>query len=225
MSQQRQCLVEAASAMAGLGLVTAYGHVSYRSGAVITITPATDLAVVTEADLVEVGVDAENLPPGAPAETWAHLALYRARGDVHAVARAQPASTLAAAATTTVIPVLYGQAAWLGEQIPVHDSAHLLRSAARAQAAAARLQIGEALLLRGNGAVTVASTPGVAVARMWLLDALCTAWLAAKPCGAVTVLDAEEIATWRAVGEELLPRLWRHLQRITISATKEQGAA
>ncbi len=210
--------------MSALGLVTAYGHVSGRAGAAMVITPAADLGLITDGDLVEVSVDAQSLPPDAPAEAWAHLAVYRARGDVRSIARAQPASTLAAAATATAIPVLYGQAAWLGTRIPVHDSAHLLRTAARAQAAAAVLDVGEALLLRGNGALTVGSTPAVAVTRMWLLEAVCTAWLAARACGEVTVLDTEEIAAWRAVGEELLPRLWRYLQR-SITPDHERGAA
>ncbi len=29
----------------------------------------------------------------------------------------------------------------------------------------------------------------------------------------VTTLSADEIASWRAVGDELLPRLWQHLRR------------
>jgi hypothetical protein len=29
----------------------------------------------------------------------------------------------------------------------------------------------------------------------------------------VTPLSADEIASWRAAGDELLPRLWQHLRR------------
>jgi HCOMODA/2-hydroxy-3-carboxy-muconic semialdehyde decarboxylase len=150
---------------------------------------------------------------GRPAEAWIHLALYRARPDAGAVARAQPAGAIAAAATTTSLAPLHGQAAWLGESVPVHDSAHLLRSAELAERAARALPVGEALLLRGNGALTVGATPGVAVARMWLLSAACDAFVAARAAGQVTPLTVEEIASWRAVGDELLPRLWRHLRR------------
>lgn len=210
---QARDLVAAACGLSALGLVTAFGHVSVRSGAGMVITPAADLADVTVDGLIEVSFDARELPAGAPAESWAHLALYRARADVDSVARAQPASTFAAAATGATIPVLYGQAAWLGESVPVHDSAHLLRSPERAEAAAAALPTGEALLLRGNGALTVGASPGLAVARMWLLGALCQAWLALGTGRAdAATLTVEEIASWRAVGPELLPRLWTHLQ-------------
>ena len=219
-------LVSGAQVLSALGLVTAFGHVSRRSGAGMVITPAADLARVTVDVLVEVPFGARELPTGAPAEAWAHLALYRARPDVQSVARAQPASAFAAAAIGATVPILYGQAAWLGEVIPVHDSAYLLRSPQRADAAAAALPTGEALLLRGNGALTVGDTAGLAVARMWLLAALCTAWLALGT-GRVdsATLSPEELASWRAVGPELLPRLWMHLRaRAGVSVPDQEGS-
>lgn len=156
------------------------------------------------------------LPAGAPAEGWAHLALYRARPDAGAIARAQPPSAFAAAAGATALPPLYGQAAWLGDAVPVHDSAELLRSAELAGRAARSLPAGEALLLRGNGALTLGAAPGLAAARMWLLSAACDTFVSARAAGPVTPLSPAEIASWRAVSGELLPRLWQHLRgRVT----------
>ena len=212
-STLRGDLVEAAHALSRLGLVTAYGHVSARCGASMLITPAADLAVVTESSVVAVPLDTPSLPAGAPAEAWAHIALYQARPDAGSIARAQPASAFAAAATTEALTPLYGQAAWLGASVPVHDSAHLLRSADLAERAAKSLPAGEALLLRGNGALTLGGTPGIAVARMWLLSAACDACLATQASRHIAPLTAEEIASWRDAADELLPRLWRHLQR------------
>jgi HCOMODA/2-hydroxy-3-carboxy-muconic semialdehyde decarboxylase len=225
-------VAEAGRVLSRLGLVSAYGHVSARAGDSMLITPAADLAGVTAAAVLEVPLSAAPSPPragdapgaghapgaagplpaGVPAEAWIHLALYRARPDVAAIARAQPASAFAAAATTTSLAPWHGQAAWLGESVPVHDSATLLRTPELAERAARSLGPGEALLLRGNGAVTLGATPGLAVARMWLLSAACEVYLAARG-GPVTPLSAEEIASWRAVGDELLPRLWLHLRR------------
>lgn len=211
--QLRDDLVEAAHVLSRLRLVTAFGHVSARCGAAMLITPAADLATVTAPAVVEVGLDASSLPTGAPAEGWAHLALYRARPDAQAIVRAQPAGAFAAAATTRALHPLHGQAAWLGPAVPVHDDAHLLRSAELADRAAGSLPTGEALLLRGNGALTLGKTPGLATARMWLLSAACDAHLAAEAAGGATALTTEEITAWRAVGDELLPRLWEHLRR------------
>jgi HCOMODA/2-hydroxy-3-carboxy-muconic semialdehyde decarboxylase len=212
----RDEVAEAARVLARLGLVTAFGHVSARAGEAMAITPAADLAGVTADQVIEVPLaPGEALPKGAPAEAWAHLALYRARPDAAAIARAQPASAFAVAAAASVMVPLHGQAAWLGESVPVHDDAALLRSADQAERAARCLPAGEALLLRGNGALTLGAAPGLAVARMWLLAAACDVYLkalAASGVNPVTPLSADEIASWRAVSGELLPRLWQHLR-------------
>jgi hypothetical protein len=47
---------------------------------------------------------------------------------------------------------------------------------------------------------------------MWLLAAACETFVATRATGRVTPLTGEEIASWRAVGDELLPRLWQHLR-------------
>jgi HCOMODA/2-hydroxy-3-carboxy-muconic semialdehyde decarboxylase len=208
-------VAEAARVLARLGLVTAFGHVSARAGDSMLITPAADLAGVTAASVLEVPLAVRALPAGAPAEAWAHLALYRARPDAAAIARAQPAAAFAVAAVTTVMVPVHGQAAWLGESVPVYGDAALLRSADRAERAASCLPAGEALLLRGNGALTLGAAPGLAVTRMWLLAAACDVYLSAlsaSGAGPVTTLSDGEIASWRAVGGELLPRLWEHVR-------------
>ena len=231
-AELRDEITEAANVMARLGLVTAYGHVSARTGESMLITPAADLAGVTGSGLIEVPLAASagpggKLPSGAPAEAWAHLALYRARPDAAAIARAQPPSAFAVAAVVTLMVPLHGQAAWLGESVPVYQDAALLRSPDQAERAARCLPAGEALLLRGNGAVTLGATPGLAVARMWLVAAACDVYLAAlAAAGAspVTPLSAAEIASWRAAGRELLPRLWQHLRHSAGAGASTGGA-
>ena len=205
-------VVRAGRTLAALGLVTAFGHVSQRNGSMMLITPAADLARVTVADLVEVELSAASLPPGAPAETWAHLAVYLARPEVAAVARAQPPAAFAAASalsdnaqaggrrppvTVPVLPLLHGQACWLGTRVPVHQDARLLRSGELAAAAASALGSSDAVILRGNGALTCGASPG----------------LAAAACGTPRPMAAAEAESWRAVAGELLPRLWLHLGR------------
>ncbi len=228
LAAQRAEITDAGRVLSGLGLVTAFGHVSARAGAAMLITPAADLAGVGPADLIEVDLAAAALPAGAPAEAWVHLRVYAARPDVSAIARAQPPAAFAAAAVaapsaataasafpatavTAELPPLHGQACWLGRTVPVHDQACLLRSSSLADAAARDLGESDALLLRGNGALTCGLTPGLAVTRMWLLAAACDTWLAASRSGTPRPLGAAEIESWRAVQDELLPRLWRHL--------------
>jgi len=147
------------------------------------ITPGTDLTGVTAKDLIEVPLSPRSLPARAPAEAWAHLRAYAARPDVGAIARAQPPAAFAVGAVLSDLPVLHGQACWLGTSVPVHGDARLLRSAELADRAVAALGQAHALILRGNGALTCASTPEQAVARMWLLAAACEVWLAASASG------------------------------------------
>lgn len=212
-SAQESELARAARVLAALDLVTAFGHVSARIDDQVLITPAAPLAGVRDTDLIRVPLDATSLPPGAPGESWLHLRIYARRPDVTAVARAQPPAALPVAAVTTALTPLHGQACWLGRSIPVHDDARLLREPALADAAARTLGGGAALLLRGNGAATTGTSPGLAVARMWLLSAACQAWLSAAATGPVRTLSDAEIDAWQAVEGDLLPRLWQHLRQ------------
>ena len=206
-------LVAAARTLAAVGLVTAFGHVSARRGDRVLITPAIDLSLATTDTILELPLGTDALPPDAPGEAWVHLAVYQARPDVTAIARAQPEAAFAIGAVTSRIPPLHGQGAMLGEEVPVHDDARLMRSADIARPAALTLGRADALVLRGNGAVTTGTTPGHAVARMWLLDTTCRLHLAARQAGTSTALTPGEIAAWRAAAPPLLDRLWAYLRR------------
>jgi ribulose-5-phosphate 4-epimerase/fuculose-1-phosphate aldolase len=206
-------VVRAARVVAALGLVTAFGHVSARAAGQMWITPAADLADVAAADVVAVPVDAHALPSAAPPESWLHLAVYRRRPDVGGIARGQPPSAFAAGAVAAALPPLHGQAAWLGRRLPVHPGARLLRSPDLAEAAATSLGEEDALVLRGNGAVATGAAPGVAVARLHLVEVACRVWLQARAVGEPHPLDDDDVAAWRAAAPPLLDRLWRHLAR------------
>jgi HCOMODA/2-hydroxy-3-carboxy-muconic semialdehyde decarboxylase len=203
-------VVEAAHVLAALGLVDAFGHVSARDGDVLLITPPVPLDQVAGPDLVSVPIAATDLPPGAPPETWLHLAVYRARRDVVAVVRAQPEATLSVGTCHTELAPLHGQAAWLGRRVPVHPMPRLLRTEDLAAAAATTLGEADAMLLRGNGAVTTGSEPGIAVARMHVLAAACRVHAAARE---PIPLDDDDVDAWRAAAPPLLARLWRYLAR------------
>ena len=203
-------VVGAARVLAALGLVDAFGHVSARAGDAVLITPPAALDQVEGADLLLVPIDSAELPPAAAPETWLHLAIYRARPDVAAVVRAQPESTLAVGAENTELAPLNGQAAWLGRRLPVHPVPRLLRTADLAAAAAQTLGEADAMVLRGNGAVTTGAGPGVAVARMHVLATACRVHATARDA---VPLDDDDITAWRAAAPPLLDRLWLHLAR------------
>lgn len=204
-------VIAAGRVVAALGLVDAFGHVSRRTAGGYEITGVGDLGRLDGSDVVAIDLAEPDLPPGAPGEAWLHSALYRARPDVGAVVRAQPAATLAVGAVTDVLHPLHGQAAWLGGPVPVHPSPRLLRSAELADAAVATLGERGAVVLRGNGAVTVGADVEEAVVRMHLLATACEVWLRASAAGEPLLLDEQDAHAWREAAPALVPRLWEHL--------------
>ena len=205
-------LVAAGRALAAHGLVTAFGHVSARESAeTALITPPRPLGALTDDDeLLRLSLDVDELPPGTPGEAWIHWAIYRSRADVNAVCRAQPSAATAVSVTATRIRALHGQGAFLGAEVAVHDDARLVRSKELGLEVADRLSAGEAVLLRGNGAVTVGTSVGEAVARMWVLESSARLNLdAARLPDEARPLGDHEFAAWSDVAPEILERIWK----------------
>jgi HCOMODA/2-hydroxy-3-carboxy-muconic semialdehyde decarboxylase len=207
-------VVAAARALATHGLVDAFGHVSARDGDVALITPAVPMAAVADAgELVELPLgELEELPAEAPKEAWIHWAIYRHRSEVGAICRAQPASPLAVAAVADELPAVLGQGAIAGAPVPVFPDSRLVRDRDRALELAEAMGEAPSLIMRGNGALATASTPGRAMARLYLLERSAETWLRAAAVGEPRPLSAEEASAWQGAGEELLQRLWYHLR-------------
>ena len=205
-------VAEAGRALAALGLVDAFGHVSARDADHMVITPARDLSAVEASDCLRVPLTTGSLPPGCPAEAWAHLALYERFPETGAIARAQPLASLAVGRLTDRLAPTHGQACWLGDHVPVLPSALLVRDAERGRSLAEAMESGDALIMRGNGAIVMGRDPATAMATMSVLAAACTVWLQTRN-EAVAALTPEEVRSWQAAKPELLPRLAAHLLR------------
>jgi ribulose-5-phosphate 4-epimerase/fuculose-1-phosphate aldolase len=207
-------VVAAARALAAHGLVDAFGHVSVRDGDVALITPAVPMAAVADAgELVRLPLgELDELPAGAPKEAWIHWAIYRRRPEVGAICRGQPASPLAVAAVVDELPAVLGQGAIAGAPVPVFPDSRLVRDRDLALELAETLAEAPSLIMRGNGALATASTPGRAMARLYLLERSAETWLRAAAVGEPRPLSVEEAAAWQGAGEELLARLWDYLR-------------
>ncbi|GAA2778542.1 class II aldolase/adducin family protein [Crossiella cryophila] len=206
-------LLDAAGVLAHAGLVSAFGHVSaLREDGQLLITPPRPLGSLSPADrAMVIAPEATELPEGTPREAWIHLAIYRARPDVRAICRAQPETATALASADLPIRPLHGQGAFLGTEVPVFPDVALVRDRERAESLATALGASPALLLRGNGAVTVGADLGSAVARMWLLES--SARINARAAaGRPRPLTQDEQDAWRVTESELLGRLWTHLR-------------
>ena len=207
-------LVAAGHALYRAQLVTAFGHLSCRTaGSRWLITPPMPLGRLgLESEFSELDPDADELPVGVPREAWIHLAIARRRPEVSAICRAQPPTATALASAAVPIVPLHGQGSFLGTQVPVFDDAILVRDLDRADALADRLGQAPALLMRGNGAVTVGASIGEAVARMWVLEASARMNAVAAAAGTPAALPDHEQVAWRAVSTEILGRIWSDLR-------------
>ena len=210
----REDLIAAAHALAAEGLVTAFGHVSAREKQdAFLITPPKPLGSLgSDEALLEVSLDKDELPDGVPGEAWIHWAIYKKRSDVEGICRAQP--PISTAITSAGIPIrpLHGQGAFLGKEVPVYDDARLIRDREAGEELAELLGDAGAIIMRGNGAVTVGKSVGAAVARMWVLEVSAEINRTAAVAGASQMLNEEEFSYWESVSEEILERIWGYLK-------------
>jgi HCOMODA/2-hydroxy-3-carboxy-muconic semialdehyde decarboxylase len=207
-------VIAAGRALDAAGLVTAFGHVSFRDGQDgFRITPPKPLgSLEPDESLLEVSLAEDELPEGVPGEAWVHWAIYKSRPDVGGICRAQPPISTAVTSAGVPIRPLHGQGAFLGEEVPVYDDARLIRGREAGEALAEDLGNAGGIVMRGNGAVSVGTSVGAAVARMWVLERSAEMNQMAASAGIPRPLSEEEFAYWESVSEEILERIWSYLR-------------
>lgn len=176
-AELRGDIVAAARAFVSLSYVHAFGHVSARAApASILITPTRpSLAAQTPADILEVGLDGNVIAGNSatrPIEAFLHLGIYGSRPDVNAICRAHPPSASLWWGDEAP-PVEHGFGGLVGE-VATYSGSDLIHTDHLGAAAAEDLGNASALLLRGNGALTVGRDVGEAAARMWSLEERCS---------------------------------------------------
>jgi HCOMODA/2-hydroxy-3-carboxy-muconic semialdehyde decarboxylase len=203
----------AARALARHGLVHAYGHVSARIDAGhLLVTPARPLGHLGHATpLVPTPVDGA-LADGALPEVRIHQAIYRARPDVGGVCRFQSPAVLALSAARRTPRALHGLGAYFAPAAPLWDDPLLVRDAERAGAVAALLADHRAIVLRGNGAVTVGATVREAACHAYFLEDAARLELAVLASQlAATPYTADEAARRASRDASLYDRMWDYL--------------
>jgi HCOMODA/2-hydroxy-3-carboxy-muconic semialdehyde decarboxylase len=203
----------AARALARHGLVHAYGHVSARLDAArFVVTPAHPLGRVGLATrLISCGID-EPLPEGALPEVRMHKEIYRARPDVGAICRFQSPKVIALSAIRRTPRALHGLGAYFAPEPPLWDDPLLVRDTERAVRVARMLADGRAIVLRGNGAITVGASAREAAAHAFFLEDAATMELHVLSSGArATPYTAEQAVQRAAADKPLYDRMWEFL--------------
>ncbi len=200
----------AARAMARAGLVHAYGHCSQRIDPDhFIVSPAKPLGLVTAEDAIVIVPTHGALPPEALPEVLAHQYIYRHRGDVFGITRFQ-SPNLTALSTLGLTPkARHGFGAYFAPSAPLHADPRLVRDSASAGRLAEELGAARAIVMRGNGAVSVGATLEEAVVMAWYLEDAARVELAVLGTGLDGKVLTPSEAEGRAVTSgRIVERMW-----------------
>jgi L-fuculose-phosphate aldolase len=137
----------------------------------LLITPRKALALVNDAELVEIDGEGRKLAGEGdpPLEVMMHVCVYHRRPDINAIARGHPRHVAAYACAGQPMRVAHGFGANLGAVVPVFDQPYLVASVEMGEGVAAALSDGEAVILQSNGMLAVGqSVPHACVQALFL---------------------------------------------------------
>ena len=169
------------------GIAEGFGHVSARlaGGERVLITPRRALALVTEPELVELDLDGRQVAGEGrpPLEAAMHLAVYRRRLEIMAIARGHPRHVAAYACAGEPLKVAHGFGANLGSVVPVFGQPYLVASAERAEGIADALADSQAVIFQSNGMLAVGQSIPHACVQALFLEETAQVQLTAKSAG------------------------------------------
>jgi len=200
----------AARALARANLVHAYGHCSLRiDPELFIVTPPKPLGLVRNDDS-PVPVTLEGaLPPDALPEVIAHQEIYRRRAEVCGIARFQSPNVTALSTLGLTPKARHGFGAYFAPGVPFYTNPRLVRDAASAQTLAAELGSGRAIVMRGNGAITVGTSIEEAAVMAWYLEDAARVELAVLATGREGMELSGAEARERAVTSgRMMERMW-----------------
>jgi len=224
-------LVTANRILAMEGILDGLGHVSVRKpGDPSRFLLARSIApeLVTADDILE--YDASGEPIDARGrdsyrERFIHSEIYRVRPDVQAIVHCHTPSLIPFAASAVPMRAMYHMAAFVAEGVPVFDFRRaggvtdlLVKDAPLGRALAKTLGTKAAVLMRGHGAVIVASSIPNVVGRSVYLDLNARAQLQAIQLGGkLTYVEADE-AKLRMTDPNEYSRAWDLWKRKVVNS-------
>jgi ribulose-5-phosphate 4-epimerase/fuculose-1-phosphate aldolase len=188
------------------GILDGMGHVSLRHPAAkneFLLARSMAPALVTPSDILQYDFDGRQLSgrdTTSYQERFIHSEIYRVRPDVHAIVHCHTPSLIPFAASTVPMRAMYHMAAFVAEGIPVFDiraaagvTDLLVKTPPLGAALAKALGRKPAVLMRGHGAVVVATSIPNVVGRSIYLDVNARAQMAALALGGkVAYVEADE---------------------------------
>src|SRR3954453_13251332 len=120
-------IVTASNVLANEGILDSFGHISARSAQNperFFMPRAMAPALVTRADIVEVGLDCKPVAPNAPrlnGERYIHCQVYKARSDIQSVIHTHDMAALPFGTANLTLRPVVAQAGFLPPETPMFE--------------------------------------------------------------------------------------------------------
>ncbi|HEX7230032.1 MAG TPA: class II aldolase/adducin family protein [Candidatus Binatia bacterium] len=167
IGELKRDIISACRVLSEQKLVEGFGHVSARlpNSDSFLLTPRISLALVTEDDLLTLNLDGKVLEDRHPApfEAWLHTAIMKSKPAVNAVTRIHARVANMFSVTDRKLEPVHNHGSFFSGGVPVFKKPDLISSAALGAEMVESLGEHPAILLRGNGQVTVGRTVAEAV--------------------------------------------------------------
>ena len=224
IEQLKNDVISASRILSQQKLVEGFGHVSARipNSDHFIITPRISLALVQESELLTMNGDGQVVEgrQAAPIEASLHAVIMKAKPEVNAITRIHARVANIFSVTNRKLEPVHSHGSFFAGGVPVYAKPDLILTAALGAEVAQILDDKPALLLRGNGQVTVGRTIPEAVMMAIYLEEAAQILFGALQIGTPIPLTMAE-SKQRQV-EALTPadmeRAWNYFK---IAATKD----
>ncbi len=214
MNEQARLLRVAGRAVGRAGLAHAYGHCSLRvDERHFLVSPSKPLALAQPGEACHLLSIDDPIPDHVLGEVRIHREIYRRRPDVGGIVRSMPPNVMVLAAHGVTPRPRHGFGSYFHPGPQLWDDPQLLRSDEAAARLADQLGDGNAILMRGNGAVVAGASIEQAVVLTWYLEDMARVDLAGRAAGLgdAPTLDGDtcaQRATWKgAIAERMFQYL------------------
>jgi len=205
----------AARALGKHGLVHAYGHCSQRVDEDhFLVCPAKPMALVEPGEDCALVPVHGPLPAGVLGEVRLHQFAYRSRPDAGGVVRFMGPRMMSLAALGRTPRPRHGFGCYFQPGPGLWNDPQLIRDDAKAEGVITAMGEAPAVLMRGNGAVTVGESLIEAVVLAWYLEDACRVELDALATGlaeTAPVIPPEEAVLRATKAGQIYERMWTHL--------------
>jgi ribulose-5-phosphate 4-epimerase/fuculose-1-phosphate aldolase len=216
--QLRKDVISAARILSYQRLVEGFGHISARipDSDLFLITPRISLAMVTERELLIMNLAGEvvegQYPP--PFEAWLHTAIMKTKPQVSAITRIHARVANMFSVTDRKLEPVHNHGSFFAGGVPVFHTPDLISSRRLGEEVAHAIGDKPALLLRGNGQVTVGRTIPEAIMMAIYLEEAAEILFGALQIGTPIALTADESVTRRveALPPVDLERAWNYFK-------------